>query len=387
MATSEKGNRLPIRVDDFGDFFPHMEDILQCGIFIHNSRSGEGKWSAGVFHILSADPNSVHCSFETFLNFVVPEDRELLRTEVNCARDQKPPNPLEFSIRDTKGQLKRVSTERILRKEQADKDIFEGFLKDVTESYQVREALEIKVKQLDTTNQSLQEFVYFASHDLQEPLRKISTFVGRLEQRFQAELPEEGRSYLSRILNATQNMQRLLEDLLTFSRLSFEDRSVETVNLNNCVRQAISDLELKIEDSGAQIFCSELPVIKGHPHQIKQLFLNLLSNAIKFRKAQAVPQIRVLCAKVSEPLLPDHSVLAGAFLELKIIDNGIGFEQLFAEKIFTIFQRLNGKAEYTGSGIGLAICRKIVENHGGKIYANSGIGLGATFTILLPYNY
>jgi signal transduction histidine kinase len=153
------------------------------------------------------------------------------------------------------------------------------------------------------------------------------------------------------------------------------------------VRQAISDLELKIEDSGAQIFCSELPVIKGHPHQIKQLFLNLLSNAIKFRKAQAVPQIRVLCAKVSEPLLPDHSVLAGAFLELKIIDNGIGFEQLFAEKIFTIFQRLNGKAEYTGSGIGLAICRKIVENHGGKIYANSGIGLGATFTILLPYNY
>jgi light-regulated signal transduction histidine kinase (bacteriophytochrome) len=247
--------------------------------------------------------------------------------------------------------------------------------------------LEGKVKQLDKSNQSLQEFVYFASHDLQEPLRKISTFVGRLDQRFQAELPEEGRSYLSRIINATQNMQRLLEDLLAFSRLSFEERSVEIVNLNNCVRLAISDLEIKIEDSGAQISGSDLPFINGHPHQIKQLFLNLLSNAIKFRKAHTVPQIRILCAKVSDPLLPDQTVLAGAFLELKIMDNGIGFDQLFAEKIFTIFQRLNGKTEYTGSGIGLAICRKIVENHGGKIYANSEIGQGASFTILLPANY
>lgn len=387
MATSENGNILPTRADDFGDFFPHMEDILQCGIYLHNSRSGEGKWSAGIFQILSADPASVHCSFETLLSFVVPEDQELLRTEVNSAREQKPPHPIEFSIRDGKGQLKRVFTKRLLRKEQTDTDIFEGFLKDITETYQVREALEGKVKQLDKSNQSLQEFVYFASHDLQEPLRKISTFVGRLDQRFQAELPEEGRSYLSRIINATQNMQRLLEDLLAFSRLSFEERSVEIVNLNNCVRLAISDLEIKIEDSGAQISCSDLPFINGHPHQIKQLFLNLLSNAIKFRKAHTVPQIRILCAKVSDPLLPDQTVLAGAFLELKIMDNGIGFDQLFAEKIFTIFQRLNGKTEYTGSGIGLAICRKIVENHGGKIYANSEIGQGASFTILLPANY
>lgn len=386
METSEN-NTLSLQVNDFGDIFPHMEIILQCGFYIHNANTGQSTWSAGIYQILGLEPGSENCSFEMFLNYVDPADREMVRKRVCTSLEDRLPYHIEFNIRDAKGNFKRVFTESVLRKSQTDAQIYEGFLKDITERYIIRQSLEVKVQELDKNNQSLQEFVYIASHDLQEPLRKISTFVGRLDQRFQADLPEEARSYLSRILNATHNMQRLLEDLLAFSRLSFEGKALDTVDLNDSVKLAVSDLEIAIEEMNGKIEYENLPVIKGHAHQFKQLFLNLIGNALKFRKADQAPHIQITSKKVNQPVLPDASILYGAFVEIKVVDNGIGFEQIFSEKIFAIFQRLNGKTEFAGSGVGLAICKKIVEHHGGRIYATSELGKGACFTVLLPDNY
>lgn len=370
----------------FGDIFPHVENILHCGIYAYNFRTRQCTWSEGIYKIFGLVPNGQPASLENFLLTVETEERELVQKKIAAAQSDPGCTNFEFSIRDSRGNFKRLYTERIIRSNQTDPDLFEGLLKDITDNYLYRQALEQKVQQLDKSNQNLQEFVYIASHDLQEPLRKISTFTGRLESRFQKDLPEDGQNYLTRILNATHNMQRLLEDLLAFSRLSFEEKTATRVNLNECLKLALSDLELKIEESGAILETEDLPDILGHPHQIKQLFLNLLGNALKFRTTESTPKIIIQTESTKSPILPDGTKLSGNFFVLRIEDNGIGFEPVFAEKIFTIFQRLNGKSEYAGSGIGLAICRKIIEQHGGKIYATGEAGKGAKFTILLPDN-
>jgi light-regulated signal transduction histidine kinase (bacteriophytochrome) len=225
-----------------------------------------------------------------------------------------------------------------------------------------------------------------ASHDLQEPVRKISTFAGRLKAKYGDNLGEEGGVYLKRMQNASENMQTLLEDLLNFSRLSFSDKPFEKVALQTCLENAISDLEVKIEETKTRIDYQDLPTIEGHATQLKQLFINIIGNAIKFRKPDEVPIIKITCTRINPYSYPKLTLLKNThYTKIDIIDNGIGFEEEFVERIFMIFQRLNSKTEYSGSGIGLSICKKIVENHYGHIYATSKLGEGSKFTVLLPY--
>jgi signal transduction histidine kinase len=372
-------------VEKFSEVFPKLENILQCGMFFHDPIKNETHWSKGVYTILGLEPYSIQSTFENFSNYIVEEDRQRVINEVARSRETKMPYKLEFSVINAKGIYKRLYSENTFHNENEFLGEYNGIVKDISESYFYKKALEQKVSELDRSNQDLEEFAYIASHDLQEPLRKISTFTGRLSSRFHGKLGEEGDMYVQRILASTRNMQVLLEDLLNFSRLSSKDKQYEQTSLQKCFDDSICDLEVKIEETKALVACENLPTIPGYPSQLKQLFFNLLSNAIKFKKSNEPPVIKVSCEEISATKYPDLDLQKNeTYLKITFEDNGIGFEQEFSERIFLMFQRLNSKAEYSGSGIGLSICKKIVENHRGFIFANGILGKGALFTILLP---
>jgi signal transduction histidine kinase len=373
-------------VEKFSHIFPYMESILQFGAYCYVLESKELQWSNGMYHILGIKSPPDMADNSMFHKYIHKEDLEYVLAEIRKSMELKQPYRIEFSITNELGIFKRIYAENFI-KFNDDGDIIEycGIVKDVTENYRFKKALEQKIEQLDKSNNNLQEFVYVASHDLQEPLRKISTFTERLESKHKESLDDDGRSYIKRILASTASMQVLLEDLLDFSKLSFSEKKYESLNLQNCINGVISDLELKIEESQTTIDCSEAPQIEAYPSQIRQLFSNLINNSIKFRKEHEAPVIRIACNNINHAEFPDLPLVEGkAYIKISVEDNGIGFDEEFSERIFKIFQRLHGKAEYKGSGIGLAICKKIIDNHHGFIFANSKPNVGSNFTIILP---
>ncbi|MGA2936633.1 MAG: ATP-binding protein [Syntrophobacteraceae bacterium] len=228
---------------------------------------------------------------------------------------------------------------------------------------------------LEQSNRDLQDFAFIASHDLQEPVRKIQTFADRIMAQYTELLDEKGRDYLDRVRRSARRMQELILSLLKYSRLtSSSEHFFPQVDLTQSVKEALSDLKVLLEDSGAQIEIGTLPTVEADPVQMRQLFQNLLGNALKYR-GEKTPVIRVYV----EPGECE------GFHEIRVEDNGIGFDQCYLDNIFKPFQRLHGKgAPYEGTGMGLAICRKIVERHGGSITARSKIQSGAVFMVRLP---
>ncbi len=234
--------------------------------------------------------------------------------------------------------------------------------------------LKTYMARLEESNLALQDFAFIAAHDLQEPLRKVKTFGEMLKQKFGALLEEKGNDYLERMLLANHRMQSLLTALLEYSRLSTRVEPFVDVDLGSIVREVLSDLEVRIERSGAVVNVEELPAIEADPTQMRQLFQNLIGNALKFHKDADKPILSISCVRSKNYTL-----------EIAFEDNGIGFEEEFAERIFAPFHRLHGKSShYEGTGMGLAICKKIVEHHGGSITARSAPGQGATFVVTLP---
>ena len=250
---------------------------------------------------------------------------------------------------------------------------------------QYKKSLEEKIVELNRRNAELESFAYVASHDLQEPLRKLTAFSERLQIKFKQQLGTEGQLYLDRMAAAAENMRILIDDLLEFSRTARAEHHFSWQDLAVLFRAAQSDLEVKIEEAAVTIRTHALPVIDVIPVQIKRLFSNLLSNSIKFRKPDEALVITLSSERLSDQekshfaLKPEKE-----YIRLLVEDNGIGFENEYAEKIFQLFQRLHGKHEYPGSGIGLAICKKIVENHDGLIYASGELNKGSLFTVILP---
>lgn len=226
--------------------------------------------------------------------------------------------------------------------------------------------------ELSRSNAELEQFASVASHDLQEPLRKVQTFAGQLTAMEHDRLSPEGQDFLRRMSDAAGRMRSLIDDLLMFSRVSTQGRPFVTVDLGQIVALVLADLEVSIAESGARVNIDELPSIEADPVQMRQLLQNLLGNALKFRREDVVPELSVY-AHVDEHVA-----------EIKVKDNGIGFDEQYATRIFRAFERLHGAREYPGTGIGLALCRKIVERHQGMIIAEGEIGRGALFTIRLP---
>lgn len=242
-------------------------------------------------------------------------------------------------------------------------------------------------RHLQRSNEELAQFAYIASHDLQEPVRKVATFTQMLEAEL-GSTTDRQRSYLDKIKNASSRMLLLIRDVLTFSQLARDSDLVTQVDLGIVLDNIVDDLELLIDQKQASVAYDGLPVVEAVPLQMSQLFGNLISNALKFTRSGVDPVISVSAAKLDKAALKSYPMLDArcAYHHLQVSDNGIGFEQLYAEQIFEIFQRLHGKKEFEGTGIGLAMCKKILQNHHGHIYATSTEGQGATFHILIPEN-
>lgn len=232
--------------------------------------------------------------------------------------------------------------------------------------------LECRAAELQRSNEELDQFASIASHDLQEPLRKVRTFTERLVATEGEHLSERGNDYLRRANHAAERMQGLIQDLLEFSRITTKPRPFAPVDLGRVVGEVLEDLAVDIEESGARVEVGALPTLDADAMQMRQLMLNLIGNAVKFARPGVAPEVNV------------SAQLDDGQARLLVTDNGIGFEQQYAARIFRVFERLNGRGEYPGSGIGLALCHKIVGRHGGSISASSEPGRGATFTVLLP---
>ncbi len=248
-----------------------------------------------------------------------------------------------------------------------------------------QQALEVNIAELNRSNQELEQFAYVASHDLQEPLRKIQTFSRLLVQKNDQTLDEESRLYLSRMTAAAQRMQMLIHNLLEFSRIGRKEAPYQHVDLNQVLTRVLTELDEVIVGKHAVIHKESLPVIWAEPTQMQQLLTNLISNSLKFSKNSVAPHIQIQCRLANAKEVAQHKFHKEKnYWRIDVVDNGIGFDPVYSQKIFSIFQRLHGQSEYPGSGIGLAICRKIIENHGGTISADS-VGLnGAVFTLFLP---
>ena len=253
-----------------------------------------------------------------------------------------------------------------------------GFAKvtrDISSRKTVEDTLRAYAIKLERSNRELESFAAVASHDLQEPLRKIRTFGDRLATKEGDRLGPQGRDYLERMRGAAARMQDLIENLLSFSRVTTKALPFTRVDLGASAREALSDLESRVVQSAGRVELGTLPVLDADATQMRQLFQNLLGNALKFRRPGAPPIV-----SLSSQALP-----GGDRCEIRVQDNGLGFEQQYAERIFGLFQRLHGRSDYEGTGIGLAICRKIVERHHGTIVASGVPGHGAVFTVTLPY--
>ena len=262
-----------------------------------------------------------------------------------------------------------------------------GSMMDITERKQDETKLAVYAAKLERSNRELQDFASVASHDLQEPLRKIRALGDRLAAKWGESLGDAGADYIRRMQSAAGRMQTLINDLLMFSRVESKALPFAEVNLERVAREVIADLEVHIEQTGAAVEVGRLPRVEADPLQMRQLLQNLIGNSLKYRQSGTKPSIKVygLTSEDGDGHLPGSVPRAlSPVCRIHVEDNGIGFDEKYLDRVFTVFQRLHGRTEYEGTGIGLAVCRKIAERHGGSITARSAPGQGATFVVTLP---
>jgi signal transduction histidine kinase len=294
--------------------------------------------------------------------------RELTSRNLNEARLQTAHDQLETRVVERTAELR--ETNRNLQAEIAERKRAQDQLRQFT-------------IELERSNRELEDFAFVASHDLQEPLRKIQAFGDRVRSKFGDVLPAEGADYLDRMQNAAHRMHVLINDLLTFSRVRSKALPFGTVDLNEVAKDVLTDLEIQVQQADARIEMEPLPIIAADPVQMRQLLQNLIGNALKFHSPQAPPVISVRGRSVNELTNESGQVVTGKFCQLEIADNGIGFDEKYLDRIFQPFQRLHPRGVYQGTGMGLAVCRRIVERHGGQITARSKPGEGTVFVVTL----
>jgi light-regulated signal transduction histidine kinase (bacteriophytochrome) len=259
-----------------------------------------------------------------------------------------------------------------------------GTLQDITERKKIEESLLKNTIELEHSNTQLQEFAYIASHDLKEPLRKIGMFSNIIMTTDWDLLPERTKNNIQKISDSATRMQKLIESILSYSTINAEQEKVHC-SLEEILQEALNNLEYKLQETGAVVLSDGLPDAAVVPFQMQQLFQNLIGNSLKFSRKLIKPEVKVSHSFVAAKEVPIKDLKqAKQYLRIEVADNGIGFDEEAAEKIFGLFQRLHGRSDYEGSGVGLAICKRIVERHGGIITASSKVWEGATFAFFLP---
>lgn len=265
---------------------------------------------------------------------------------------------------------------------------------DLTSQKQNERQLLLKNQQLENLNEALissnhdlQQFASIASHDLQEPLRKIQVFSNFLKERNYDQLSDQSRQYLEKIISSSQRMKVLIIDILNYSRLSANDDHIEAIALTDLVEEILEDFDLKISERNAKVRTENLPVVEGNKGQLRQVFYNLISNALKFTPPKKDPCVIISSKEIDPKMLGVSLINKEDYCRISVQDNGIGFDTRFATSIFNLFEKLNSKSTFEGSGIGLAIAKKIIDKHNGLIIAHSVPGEGSEFNIVLPYKH
>jgi len=342
-------------------------------------------YSDNQYRLLGCEPKSFVPNKATLLKFVHPDDKETFAEYMDGIIDKKKLTFVYYKIVRADYEIRYFKTTGKIVTDQQGSKILLGINFDITDEHLLNIELQERNRELEKSNKELASFNHVASHDLQEPLRKIQTFISRVSDADKAVMSESAKNYIHKIESSAKRMRVLIDDLLLFSRTNTTKKEFIKMNLNELLDNAESELAEIIEEKKAVIRSEKLPKLSVIPYQIEQLFINLIGNSLKYSRPGVEPEISILSEKVSSadyPEILEQSVKK--FHKITFTDNGMGFDPQFKETIFILFQRLHSKTDYPGTGIGLAICKKIVENHKGHITADSILGKGSSFTVYLP---
>ncbi|MEP7266368.1 MAG: PAS domain-containing protein [Saprospiraceae bacterium] len=362
--------------------FEIAEKIAKFGSYRWNISTGVLEYSDNLYRLFDCEPQEFVPSFEKFLSFVHPDDLEQVMNNREQTMQTGVLIETPYRIISKTGTIKYLRSSGNF----SGKGVYRlliGTVQDISTDVAASKELKIKNIELENANAELSSFSYVASHDLQEPLRKIQGFSKRILDKDGEKLSDTTRDYFNRIHAAAQRMQNLIESLLSFSRTNTTEIVFEKTDLNQILNEVKATLQDTIKEKNAVIESEILPTLNTVPVQMQQLFINLIGNALKYSKHNVTPLIKITVEKVTINEIAGRIKQNGDFWKISFNDNGIGFEQEYENKIFELFQRLHGKTEYEGTGIGLAICKKIVQSHNGIITAKGQPGIGSIFTIFL----
>lgn len=365
--------------------FNNAEKIAGFGHWKINLETNTYSFSDNFFRLLGLEPQSFVPSLENISKYVHPDDIEYVMQEHLNSLTSHKPTSLMYRFVLPNGDLKYVMSVGSFTRNGKGQMVKTGVNYDMTEQYKRTIELEENNKELLSINEELESFNNIVSHDLQEPLRKIQMFISRIESTEMDSISEKGKGYFYKIRTSANKMQTLLIDLVNYSRTIKGDKVFENTDLKELVYHVIDDLSSDIEEKKANIDLGALPTVKVISFQIEQLFINLISNSLKYSQEDVATQISIFSEKIDKNEVFDNEIITDQdYYKIVVKDNGIGFKQEYAEKVFVLFQRLETGSKYSGTGLGLAICKRIVDNHDGFIKVISEPNVGSAFSIFLP---
>ena len=360
VVKSEKGLAEAQRIAHIGNW---DWNIITNNLYLSNE----------VSRIYGSEPQELSVTRNAFLNYVHPDDRDYVDNSFNRALNEEPIN-MDYRIILTNGEERVVHAQgEVICNEENIPIRTRGTIQDITERKKAEELLKLKLEELSRSNAELEQFAYVSSHDLQEPLRMITSYLQLLQRRYQGNLDDKADKYINYAVDGALRLQNLINDHLELSRVTTGAKELKPTDCEFVLNQVLSNLDLYIKQNKAAISHDPLPEVIADNTQMAQVFQNLIANGIKFH-SEAAPKIHISAEKKAKEWL------------FSVQDNGIGIDPQYSGKIFEVFKRLNKKEEYPGTGIGLAICKKIVERHGGRIWVESELGKGSTFYFTLPIN-
>ena len=355
------------------------------GHWMVNLETNTYTFSDNLFRLMGVEPNAFEPNIKNTIKYIHPDDLEYVTKVHMDSLMNHQPTSMVFRFLTPNGDVKYILGVGSFTQDGNGDLIKIGVDCDITNQYKKTLELEENNKELKYINTELEAFNNIVSHDLQEPLRKIQMFISRLEEKEFELLSQQGKEYFEKVRTTANRMQTLLMDLVNYSRTIKGDKIFIETDFNTVVKEVLLDLSSNIEEKKAVIHVSDLPSIKVIPFQIKQLFINLISNSLKYCKDDVPPQINISSNEITDEEVFDYKIAnKDDYYKIVIEDNGIGFKQEYAEKIFLLFKRLETDPKYSGTGLGLAICNRIVDNHKGFIKVKSSPNEGAKFYVFLP---
>jgi signal transduction histidine kinase len=355
------------------------EYIAKIGSYRWSDDPETSAVSENFCRLIQCDQNTFEKSHDAYKKLIHNNDLEKYEYELKLAKEKNKPFSVDYKVVTKNNKTRHFKTWGHFQNEQ-----LIGVVQDVSSVIKTEVKLKDKNQELKRSNAELESFNRVASHDLQEPIRKIQMFISRIADKDLDKMSDKSKGYFEKINNSSERMRLLIKYLLSYSRINKSKNDFGEVHLHDILEKVQEDLEDRIKESGISITVDELPAVRAIPFQMEQLFNNLISNAIKYKGIED-PKIIIACKKLNRNEITDDFIKKSKwYYRISVLDNGIGFDQEHSEKIFELFQRLHQKNEYSGTGIGLAICKKIVQNHKGHIIAESELGKGAAFCFYLP---